>query len=110
LQKVDHVLITGANGFLGTAIVVKAVETGLSVTATDRVGSAKVSGVPFISADILDPDSLSRIFEGIDCVCHVAGLAHIFNKSAALIAPFHAVNVTGTDNVARAAFRAGVRH
>jgi nucleoside-diphosphate-sugar epimerase len=110
MRSVNHVLITGAAGFLGTAIVAQAVASGVSVTATDRVGSAEVSGVPFTSADILDPNSLSKIFEGIDCVCHVAGLAHIFNKSEALIAPFHAVNVNGTNNVAIAAVRAGVRN
>jgi nucleoside-diphosphate-sugar epimerase len=110
MKKATHVLITGSAGFLGTAILTQAVASGVSVTATDRVGGAKVSGVPFTSADILDPNSLSKIFEGIDCVCHIAGLAHIFNKTEALIAPFHAVNVTGTVNVALAAVKAGVRN
>jgi nucleoside-diphosphate-sugar epimerase len=110
MKKGNHVLITGAAGFLGAAIVAQAVESDLTVTTTDRIGSAKVSDVPFTSADILNPNSMSKIFEGVDCVCHVAGLAHIFNKSEALIAPFHAVNVIGTDNVALAAVRAGVRN
>ena len=110
MKRVNNVFITGAAGFLGSTIVAQAVASGLSVTATDRFESAKISGVPFTSADILDPISLSKIFEGSDCVCHVAGLAHVFNKSEALTAPFHAVNVTGTDNVVHAAVRAGVRH
>jgi nucleoside-diphosphate-sugar epimerase len=110
MKKANHVLITGAAGFLGTAILAQAVASGVSVTATDRIGSAKVSGAPFIPADILNPDSLSKIFKGVDCVCHIAGLAHIFNESEALIAPFHAVNVTGTVNAALAAVHAGVRN
>jgi nucleoside-diphosphate-sugar epimerase len=106
----DRILVTGSTGFLGSAIVAQAFLAGIPVTATDQVGRVNTSGVPFISADILDPNSLPKIFEGVDCVCHVAGLAHIFDKSESLTAPFHAINVTGTDNVARAAVMAGVRH
>jgi nucleoside-diphosphate-sugar epimerase len=106
----NRILVTGSAGFLGSAIVTQASITGQPVTATDRFGSVNVPGVPFISADILEPNSLSKIFEGVDCVCHVAGLAHIFSKSEALTAPFHAVNVAGTENLAHAAIRAGIRH
>lgn len=109
-MTLGRILVTGSAGFLGSEIVAQASLAGQSVTATDRFGSAKASGVPFFSADILDPNGLSKIVDGIDCVCHVAGLAHIFNKSEALTAPFHTVNVTGTENVARAAVRAGVKH
>ena len=61
-------------------------------------------------ADILDPPSLSKAFEDVDCVCHVAGLAHIFKKAEASGATFHTVNVVGMENVAHAAIRAGVQH
>jgi nucleoside-diphosphate-sugar epimerase len=105
-----RILITGSAGFLGSAIIAQASLMGEPVVATDRFGDAHVSDVPFTSADILNPDSLLKVFEGVDCVCHVAGLAHIFNKSEALTAPFHAVNVIGTENVAHAAIHAGVRH
>lgn len=105
-----NVLITGAAGFLGSTILRQAVNAGLSVTATDRTVSTKFPGVDFIPADILDPFSLSKAFERVDCVCHVAGLAHIFNKSEVLGAPFHTVNVVGSENVAQDAVRAGVQH
>jgi nucleoside-diphosphate-sugar epimerase len=105
-----RILVTGSAGFLGSAIVAQASLMGEPVVATDQFGDAHVSDVPFTSANILDPDSLLKVFEGVDCVCHVAGLAHIFNQSEALTAPFHAVNVIGTENVAHAAIRAGVRH
>jgi nucleoside-diphosphate-sugar epimerase len=105
-----RILVTGSGGFLGSAIVAEASLTGLPIVTTDRFTSAKVPGVPFTSANILDLNSLPELFKGVDCVCHVAGLAHIFNKSEALTAPFHPVNVTGTDNVARVAVLAGVNH
>jgi nucleoside-diphosphate-sugar epimerase len=101
------ILVTGANGFLGSALVRQAVDADLSVTATDLAVSTKFSDVDFIPANILDPLSLSKVFDGVDCVCHVAGLAHIFNKSEVLGAPFHSVNFGGTENVAHAAVRAG---
>jgi nucleoside-diphosphate-sugar epimerase len=104
------VLITGAAGFLGSAIVRQAVGAGLSVTATDKSASAECNGVDFLVADILDPPGMSKAFRQVDCVCHAAGLAHIFDKSAALKAPFHTVNVVGSENVARLAARAGVEH
>jgi nucleoside-diphosphate-sugar epimerase len=105
-----NVLITGANGFLGSEIVRLATNAGLSVIATDRSINMKIPNVDFVPADILDPLSLSKVFDGVDCVCHVAGLAHIFNKDEALGAPFNAVNVTGTENVANASIRAGIQH
>ncbi|MDD5242717.1 MAG: NAD-dependent epimerase/dehydratase family protein [Syntrophorhabdaceae bacterium] len=105
-----NILVTGVDGFLGSAIVRQAVNAGLSVIATDRFGKLKFSGVDYIPADILNPLSLSKVFDGANCVCHVAGLAHIFNKYEASGAPFYEVNVAGTKNVAHAAIRAGVQH
>lgn len=104
------ILFTGANGFLGSAIVHLAVHDGLSVIATDQTESYRFTNVDFIPANILAPNSLSKAFQGVDGVCHVAGLAHIFDKSQILREPFHSVNVMGTENVANAAVRAGVQH
>jgi nucleoside-diphosphate-sugar epimerase len=105
-----HILITGAAGFLGSEVVRQALGAGFAVTATDRIASAKFPGIDLAPADILDFPSLAKVFHDVDRVCHVAGLAHVFNKSEIAGAPFHAVNVEGTENVAQAALGAGVRH
>ena len=110
MNRVNNVLITGAAGFLGATIVAQAVASGLSVSATDRFESAKVSGVPFTFADILDPNSLSKIFQGEHCGCHVAGLAHIFSPDANSGEKFRQINEIGTANVASAVSAAGVGH
>jgi len=106
----SYLLVTGASGFLGSAVVDQAVSSGVLVKATDRNINTKFIGDNFIPADILDPLSLSKVFEGVDCVCHVAGLAHIFHNPEALTANFHTINVVGSENVARAAFNAGAQH
>lgn len=106
----QNILVTGSAGFLGSEVVCQAVKAGLSVTATDQSSGRKFPGVDFIPSDILEPFSLSKVFKGTDCVCHVAGLAHIFKKSEALSAPFNTVNVVGSENVAQAAIKAGVQH
>jgi nucleoside-diphosphate-sugar epimerase len=109
IKRVDRVLITGATGFLGSSLVRQAVNSGLSVIVTGRAPFMKFDGADFISADILNPDVLPAIFENVDCVCHVAGLAHVFDKSKVSDELFHAVNVVGAENVVRAAWRAGVK-
>ena len=105
-----RVLVTGASGFLGSEIVHQANLAGMHVRATDRHALSSPSEVDYCCADILNPEDLPPAMDGVMCVIHAAGLAHVFDKSKAAVAPFKAVNETGTANVARAAARAGVQH
>jgi nucleoside-diphosphate-sugar epimerase len=105
-----NVFVTGASGFLGSGIVKQGKAAGLSVTATDRRPKAQFAGEHFIAGDILNFPGLSEALRGIDCVCHVAGLAHIFRMSPDIAGEFHSVNVAGTEKMARAAVNAHVPH
>ena len=109
-QHEHPVLITGAKGFLGSEIVRQAVAAQLPVRATDKYAGSITPDVDHRPADILDLSSLNSVFRDVSLVIHAAGLAHIFDKTQAVTAPFKAINEQGTANVARAAAEAGVRH
>ena len=110
-RKQEHlVLITGAKGFLGSEIVRQAVAAQLPVRATDKYVESLTPDVDHRPADILDLSSLKSVFHNVSVVIHAAGLAHIFDKTKGVTAPFKAINEQGTANVAYAAAEAGVRH
>lgn len=103
-----NLLITGANGFLGSTIVRHALDSEIPFCATDIHESPRIPGVTYMPSDILSaPGPLPK---GLTCVIHTAGLAHIFDSTQAQNAPFHSVNATGTVNVLEAAAQAGVEH
>lgn len=105
-----QLLITGTNGFLGRAIVQQMTSSGLHVRATDKQEESVFPNIDYRPADILDSASLVSVVQGVDCVIHVAGLAHIFDKIKAANAPFKEINEIGTANMAQAAANAGVKH
>jgi nucleoside-diphosphate-sugar epimerase len=106
-----HLLITGANGFLGSEIACQALtDTGLHVRATDKQDKSFFPDIDYSPADIVDSASFVSVVQGADCVIHAAGLAHIFDKTKAANAPFKEINEIGTANTAQAAADAGVSH
>lgn len=69
------VLVTGATGFIGRALVTHLDCLGYSIKVLSRwSGGIFASGVQVIHGDLLEPSSLpSDLFSGIDVVFHCAG-------------------------------------
>jgi nucleoside-diphosphate-sugar epimerase len=104
-----RVLITGANGFLGSHVAERLAADGAEL----RLALRKTANLEFLSAlapydrvdyDMRDAESLRRVVDGVDAVAHVAGLTTALNESE-----YVTVNAEGTGMLAKAAADAGVK-
>lgn len=105
------VLVTGAAGFVGSALTSHLVSKGYSVRAMVRKPSdsekvVKLGAEPVV-ADLNDVDSLSNAVSGIKQVFHIAAL---FRQANLPNSEFYRVNVEGTKNLLDLSVRAGVEN
>ncbi|MFC6013790.1 NAD-dependent epimerase/dehydratase family protein [Nocardia lasii] len=98
------VLVTGASGFVGGAIVRGLARRGVPVRAMVRDAASAPEGVEVAVADLGDTTALARAVTGVRAVVHAAALLGEFGRPA----EFFAVNVAGTDRLAQEAAAAGV--
>ncbi len=96
--------ITGATGFVGSAVLDEALRQGHTVRALARREQAPRAGVEWVRGDLGDEAALAALVQGADAVVHVAGLTNTPDP-----AQFEAANVTGTANVLAAMTEAGVK-
>lgn len=103
------VLVTGGSGFVGGAILARLVADGRSVRAlvrsSDSAETVGALGADPVFGDILDPASLAPAMQGCDTVYHAAGVNTFCVRDPT---PMFTANVTGSENVMRAAAAAGV--
>ena len=104
-----RVVITGASGGIGRALVRGFSNAGFPVRGLVRTPTA-CRDLEQVCGDIRDPSAARRLPGGADLIIHVAGVAHRSICGRPELAQlFHDVNVTGTENVCRAAVDAGTR-
>lgn len=107
------ILVTGANGFVGTALCRRLVQGGHNVRGVMRTltsAEASQAGEVVVVDDIGPGTDWCGSLDGVDAVVHLAGRVHVLADSAAdPITEFRRVNTAGTERLARAAAAAGVR-
>ncbi len=104
------VLVTGANGFIGSATCHALRNAGWNVFGTVRsaVAEDKMSAVGDIGA--MTATDWLPILVGIETIIHLAGRAHVLKETVAdPLAEFRRVNTEGTRQLMSAAAEAGVK-
>jgi nucleoside-diphosphate-sugar epimerase len=104
-----EILITGGNGLLGRHLVSALLDRGDSPRVLALPGEdadwLEHWGVAVHRGDIRRPETLAEPIRGVDAVMHLAGMMGVWRP----VEDYHAVNVTGTENVCRAALAEGAR-
>jgi nucleoside-diphosphate-sugar epimerase len=106
------VLVTGASGFVGSALCGQLIERGLTTTGVVRHFPANpVQGVDYQIVSGLSNSKLwKEILVGMDVVVHCAARAHVMNESEVdPLAVFREVNVEGTRYLAEQAASYGIK-
>jgi dihydroflavonol-4-reductase len=102
--------VTGATGFVGSAVVRCLLRRGVSVRVLARPTSdlRNLAGlaVELFYGDLLDSEGLARALDSCDALYHVAGY---YSTAVAESATMYEVNVRGTKSILNAALKAGVR-
>ncbi len=105
------VLLTGATGFIGKALVTELTQQNFNISIAIR---QKTNLFPdevkqFLVGDFeSDPDFSTSLAE-VDCVIHLAGKAHVLDKAkASVLDGFRKINTELTLSLAKQAVTAGV--
>lgn len=97
------VLVTGASGFLGRAVVRELLAGGYAVRTLQRTPS-RTPGADDVLGSVTDPEVVARAVAGVDAVVHLAAKVSLAGDPA----DFERVNVGGTRTLLDAAQAAGV--
>ena len=115
-------LVTGAAGFIGSALVERLLDLGQTVVGLDNFSNGSQANLDdvlaihpdarlqfrMVTGDIRDPATCAEVMKDVDVVLHQAAIGSV-PRSIKDPAPYHATNVTGFLNVLLAAREAGVK-
>lgn len=109
----NTVFITGARGFIGSALCKKMRSAGYSVIGAQS--SAKYpspqDGIKHLAVDLTDQNiRWESLLTGVEAVIHLAARVHVMkNDIADPLAAYRKINVEATEHLARESARCGVK-
>ena len=111
-----EILVTGANGFVGSCLCSYLSEKGFTVTGLTRCSNASQTIPKSNNLKLIKIDDINELKEhpeyliNVDIVVHLAARVHIMKEMASdPLAEFRKVNVTPTSTLARTAITARVK-
>ena len=96
------IVLTGASGYLGSAILTALQYDGCQVVS---LGRSPIGGIEHRYFDLREPNSARELVEGASAIVHCAGIAHNLGAPE----DYDQVNRKATLNLADAAIAAGVK-
>jgi UDP-N-acetylglucosamine 4-epimerase len=113
----SEILVTGGAGFIGSHIVDRLLQEGLTVRVLDNLSNGEKKNLAqlqnkksfqFIEGDVRNFDSVKKAVEGVDAVVHEAALVSV-TRSVEDPRLSNEINVTGTVNLLKACVDAHVK-
>ncbi|MEI6986564.1 MAG: NAD-dependent epimerase/dehydratase family protein [Rhodospirillaceae bacterium] len=107
-----RVLVTGATGFIGRALMPQLLDRGWKVRAALRISDSTLpDGVELVTVgDVADLPDWRPALKEVDLVVHLAARVHVMADSAPdALARYRRINVDATRQLAEMARNAGVR-
>ena len=110
----NRILVTGANGFVGTALTRMLAEPGNNVRCAFRRQRPDNSDNAFyesvIVGDINEETKWSNALQNVDSIVHLAARVHVMDETDPdPLAAFRKVNVNGTKKLAYEAAKSGAK-
>ena len=99
------ILVTGANGFIGTHLCSELSNRNIGFRATARNANEN-SYIDFVSCDLETTESLNQLMDGCDIVVHLAGRAHMTSDNSQ--EKYRVANELVTQRLANAATQNGI--
>lgn len=104
------ILVTGASGFIGQALVQSLVAQKFDVIAGVRKKPLSPVTKQLVLGDLSEPTDYGNALQGLETIIHLAARVHIMqDTSSDALAEFRKINTSGTINLALQAAQSGVK-